>query len=176
MAPVFTADFNLFNAGTAQTIKDVMTLGQKAIGAGNDTMESFNQGLVEKAADPLKSAGGVGKGVAHNLDQEINISGEGSWTMDTLNKAYADKKISTENYLKVLAAMVKGKTNIDIGASGRATMDSYNDGINGEKKVPINSVTGTAQTIKDVMTLGQKAIGAGNDTMESFNQGLVVLI
>lgn len=104
---------------------------------------------------------------------KINITGEGSWTMDTLNKAYADKKISTENYLKVLAAMVKGKTNVDIGASGRATMDSYNDGINGEKKVPINSVTGTAQTIKDVMTLGQKAVGAGNDTMESFNQGLV---
>lgn len=104
---------------------------------------------------------------------KINITGEGSWTMDTLNKAYADKKISTENYLKVLAAMVKGKTNIDIGESGRKTMDSYNDGINGEKKVPINSVTGTAQTIKDVMTLGQKAVGAGNDTMESFNQGLV---
>ncbi|RRG01277.1 MAG: phage tail tape measure protein [Lactobacillus sp.] len=104
---------------------------------------------------------------------KINITGEGSWTMDTLNKAYADKKISTENYLKVLAAMVKGKTNIDIGESGRKTMDSYNDGINGEKKVPINSVTGTAQTIKDVMTLGQKAVGAGHDTMESFNQGLV---
>lgn len=104
---------------------------------------------------------------------KINITGEGSWTMDTLNKAYADKKISTENYLKVLAAMVKGKTNIDIGESGRKTMDSYNAGINGEKKVPINSVTGTAQTIKDVMTLGQKAVGAGNDTMESFNQGLV---
>ncbi|WP_265478202.1 phage tail tape measure protein [Lactiplantibacillus plantarum] len=104
---------------------------------------------------------------------KINITGEGSWTMDTLNKAYANKKISTENYLKVLAAMVKGKTNIDIGESGRKTMDSYNDGINGEKKVPINSVTGTAQTIKDVMTLGQKAVGAGNDTMESFNQGLV---
>lgn len=104
---------------------------------------------------------------------KINIRGEGSWTMDTLNKAYADKKISTENYLKVLAAMVKGKTNVDIGESGRKTMDSYNDGINGEKKVPINSVTGTAQTIKDVMTLGQKAVGAGNDTMESFNQGLV---
>lgn len=104
---------------------------------------------------------------------KINITGEGSWTMDTLNKAYADKKISTENYLKVLAAMVKGKTNIDIGESGRKTMDSYNDGINDEKKVPINSVTGTAQTIKDVMTLGQKAVGAGNDTMESFNQGLV---
>lgn len=104
---------------------------------------------------------------------KINITGEGSWTMDTLNKAYADKKISTENYLKVLAAMVKGKTNIDIGESGRKTMDSYNDGINGEKKVPINSVTGTAQTIKDVMTLGQKAVGAGHATMESFNQGLV---
>lgn len=104
---------------------------------------------------------------------KINITGEGSWTMDTLNKAYADKKISTENYLKVLAAMVKGKTNIDIGESGRKTMDSYNAGINGEKKVPINSVTGTAQTIKDVMTLGQKAVGAGHDTMESFNQGLV---
>ncbi|MCG0638292.1 phage tail tape measure protein [Lactiplantibacillus plantarum] len=104
---------------------------------------------------------------------KINITGEGSWTMDTLNKAYADKKISTENYLKVLAAMVKGKTNIDIGESGRKTMDSYNDGINGEKKMPINSVTGTAQTIKDVMTLGQKAVGAGHDTMESFNQGLV---
>ena len=104
---------------------------------------------------------------------KINITGEGSWTMDTLNKAYADKKISTENYLKVLAAMVMGKTNIYIGESGRKTMDSYNDGINGEKKVPINSVTGTAQTIKDVMTLGQKAVGAGHDTMESFNQGLV---
>ncbi|WP_349612212.1 phage tail tape measure protein [Lactiplantibacillus plantarum] len=104
---------------------------------------------------------------------KINITGEGSWTMDTLNKAYADKKISTENYLKVLAAMVKGKTNIDIGESGRKTMDSYNAGINGEKKVPINSVTGTAQTIKDVMTLGQKAVGAGHNTMESFNQGLV---
>ncbi|MGN5467844.1 phage tail tape measure protein [Lactiplantibacillus plantarum] len=139
-------------------------IGQKDI----DTLANgIDLGIpgAKSALNKLKSAVKTGA--------KINISGEGSWTMDTLNKAYADKKISTENYLKVLAAMVKGKTNIDIGASGRATMDSYNDGINGEKKVPINSVTGTAQTIKDVMTLGQKAVGAGNDTMESFNQGLV---
>lgn len=139
-------------------------IGQKDI----DTLATgIDLGIpgAKSALNKLKSAVKTGA--------KINISGEGSWTMDTLNKAYADKKISTENYLKVLAAMVKGKTNIDIGESGRKTMDSYNDGINGEKKVPINSVTGTAQTIKDVMTLGQKAVGAGNDTMESFNQGLV---
>ncbi|MBO2724916.1 phage tail tape measure protein [Lactiplantibacillus plantarum] len=139
-------------------------IGQKDI----DTLATgIDLGIpgAKSALNKLKSAVKTGA--------KINISGEGSWTMDTLNKAYADKKISTENYLKVLAAMVKGKTNVDIGASGRATMDSYNDGINAEKKVPINSVTGTAQTIKDVMTLGQKAVGAGNDTMESFNQGLV---
>ncbi|QJY42158.1 phage tail tape measure protein [Lactiplantibacillus plantarum] len=139
-------------------------IGQKDI----DTLATgIDLGIpgAKSALNKLKSAVKTGA--------KINISGEGSWTMDTLNKAYADKKISTENYLKVLAAMVRGKTNVDIGASGRATMDSYNDGINAEKKVPINSVTGTAQTIKDVMTLGQKAVGAGNDTMESFNQGLV---
>lgn len=143
---------------------DLKKIGQKDI----DTLATgIDLGIpgAKSALNKLKSAVKTGA--------KINISGEGSWTMDTLNKAYADKKISTENYLKVLAAMVKGKTNVDIGASGRATMDSYNDGINAEKKVPINSVTGTAQTIKDVMTLGQKAVGAGNDTMESFNQGLV---
>ncbi|MPQ37167.1 phage tail tape measure protein [Lactobacillus plantarum] len=143
---------------------DLKKIGQKDI----DTLATgIDLGIpgAKSALNKLKSA--VKSGA------KINITGEGSWTMDTLNKAYADKKISTENYLKVLAAMVKGKTNIDIGESGRKTMDSYNDGINGEKKVPINSVTGTAQTIKDVMTLGQKAVGAGNDTMESFNQGLV---
>ncbi|QBK73446.1 phage tail tape measure protein [Lactiplantibacillus plantarum] len=143
---------------------DLKKIGQKDI----DTLATgIDLGIpgAKSALNKLKSAVKTGA--------KINISGEGSWTMDTLNKAYADKKISTENYLKVLAAMVKGKTNVDIGESGRKTMDSYNDGINGEKKVPINSVTGTAQTIKDVMTLGQKAVGAGNDTMESFNQGLV---
>ncbi|MCG0843267.1 phage tail tape measure protein [Lactiplantibacillus plantarum] len=143
---------------------DLKKIGQKDI----DTLATgIDLGIpgAKSALNKLKSA--VKSGA------KINITGEGSWTMDTLNKAYADKKISTENYLKVLAAMVKGKTNIDIGESGRKTMDSYNDGINGEKKVPINSVTGTAQTIKDVMTLGQKAVGAGHDTMESFNQGLV---
>ncbi|QAS01634.1 phage tail tape measure protein [Lactiplantibacillus plantarum] len=143
---------------------DLKKIGQKDI----DTLATgIDLGIpgAKSALNKLKSA--VKSGA------KINITGEGSWTMDTLNKAYADKKISTENYLKVLAAMVKGKTNIDIGESGRKTMDSYNDGINGEKKVPINSVTGTAQTIKDVMALGQKAVGAGNDTMESFNQGLV---
>ncbi|MBE1726910.1 phage tail tape measure protein [Lactobacillus plantarum] len=143
---------------------DLKKIGQKDI----DTLATgIDLGIpgAKSALNKLKSAVKTGA--------KINISGEGSWTMDTLNKAYADKKISTENYLKVLAAMVKGKTNIDIGESGRKTMDSYNNGINGEKKVPINSVTGTAQTIKDVMTLGQKAVGAGNDTMESFNQGLV---
>lgn len=143
---------------------DLKKIGQKDI----DTLATgIDLGIpgAKSALNKLKSA--VKSGA------KINITGEGSWTMDTLNKAYADKKISTENYLKVLAAMVKGKTNIDIGESGRKTMDSYNDGINDEKKVPINSVTGTAQTIKDVMTLGQKAVGAGNDTMESFNQGLV---
>lgn len=143
---------------------DLKKIGQKDI----DTLATgIDLGIpgAKSALNKLKSAVKTGA--------KINISGEGSWTMDTLNKAYADKKISTENYLKVLAAMVKGKTNIDIGESGRKTMDSYNDGINDEKKVPINSVTGTAQTIKDVMTLGQKAVGAGNDTMESFNQGLV---
>ncbi|WP_369376606.1 phage tail tape measure protein [Lactiplantibacillus plantarum] len=143
---------------------DLKKIGQKDI----DTLATgIDLGIpgAKSALNKLKSA--VKSGA------KINITGEGSWTMDTLNKAYADKKISTENYLKVLAAMVKGKTNVDIGESGRKTMDSYNDGINGEKKVPINSATGTAQTIKDVMTLGQKAVGAGNDTMESFNQGLV---
>lgn len=143
---------------------DLKKIGQKDI----DTLATgIDLGIpgAKSALNKLKSAVKTGA--------KINIRGEGSWTMDTLNKAYADKKISTENYLKVLAAMVKGKTNVDIGESGRKTMDSYNDGINGEKKVPINSVTGTAQTIKDVMTLGQKAVGAGNDTMESFNQGLV---
>ncbi|MEQ6366024.1 phage tail tape measure protein [Lactiplantibacillus plantarum] len=143
---------------------DLKKIGQKDI----DTLATgIDLGIpgAKSALNKLKSA--VKSGA------KINITGEGSWTMDTLNKAYADKKISTENYLKVLAAMVKGKTNIDIGESGRKTMDSYNAGINGEKKVPINSVTGTAQTIKDVMTLGQKAVGAGHDTMESFNQGLV---
>lgn len=143
---------------------DLKKIGQKDI----DTLATgIDLGIpgAKSALNKLKSA--VKSGA------KINITGEGLWTMDTLNKAYADKKISTENYLKVLAAMVKGKTNIDIGESGRKTMDSYNDGINGEKKVPINSVTGTAQTIKDVMTLGQKAVGAGHDTMESFNQGLV---
>ncbi|MBA3076715.1 phage tail tape measure protein [Lactiplantibacillus plantarum] len=143
---------------------DLKKIGQKDI----DTLATgIDLGIpgAKSALNKLKSA--VKSGA------KINITGEGSWTMDTLNKAYADKKISTENYLKVLAAMVKGKTDIDIGESGRKTMDSYNAGINGEKKVPINSVTGTAQTIKDVMTLGQKAVGAGHDTMESFNQGLV---
>lgn len=143
---------------------DLKKIGQKDIDTLATGIELGIPGA-KSALNKLKSA--VKSGA------KINITGEGSWTMDTLNKAYADKKISTENYLKVLAAMVKGKTNIDIGESGRKTMDSYNDGINGEKKVPINSVTGTAQTIKDVMTLGQKAVGAGNDTMESFNQGLV---
>lgn len=143
---------------------DLKKIGQKDIDTLATGIELGIPGA-KSALNKLKSA--VKSGA------KINITGEGSWTMDTLNKAYADKKISTENYLKVLAAMVKGKTNIDIGESGRKTMDSYNDGINGEKKVPINSVTGTAQTIKDVMTLGQKAVGAGHDTMESFNQGLV---
>ncbi|PRO78085.1 phage tail tape measure protein [Lactiplantibacillus pentosus] len=143
---------------------DLKNIGQKDLDTLATGIELGIPGA-QAALKKLKSAVKTGA--------KINIKGEGSWTMDTLNKAYADKKISTENYLKVLAAMVKGKTNIDIGESGRKTMDSYNDGINGEKKVPINSVTGTAQTIKDVMTLGQKAVGAGHDTMESFNQGLV---
>ncbi|WP_280948572.1 phage tail tape measure protein [Lactiplantibacillus plantarum] len=190
-AAIFKQDLSKLGKGNIQTLKLGLDLGiitksglktryGKAISnifdhnlkkIGQKDIDTLANGIdlgipgAKSALNKLKSA--VKSGA------KINITGEGSWTMDTLNKAYADKKISTENYLKVLAAMVKGKTNIDIGESGRKTMDSYNDGINGEKKVPINSVTGTAQTIKDVMTLGQKAVGAGNDTMESFNQGLV---
>ncbi|WP_420329121.1 phage tail tape measure protein [Lactiplantibacillus plantarum] len=139
-------------------------IGQKDI----DTLATgIDLGIpgAKSALNKLKSAVKTGA--------KINISGEGSWTMDTLNKAYKDKKLSTESYLKVLAAMVKGETNVDIGASGRATMDHYNDGINGEKKKPTDSVTGLATDIKNVLTLNKRAVGAGNDTMESFNQGLV---
>lgn len=190
-ATIFKQDLSKFGKSNIQTLKlgldlgiitksDLKTRYGKAISnifdhnlkkIGQKDIDTLATGIdlgipgAKSALNKLKSA--VKSGA------KINITGEGSWTMDTLNKAYADKKISTENYLKVLAAMVKGKTNIDIGESGRKTMDSYNAGINGEKKVPINSVTGTAQTIKDVMTLGQKAVGAGHDTMESFNQGLV---
>lgn len=143
---------------------DLKKIGQKDI----DTLATgIDLGIpgAQSALKKLKSAVKTGA--------KINIKGEGSWTMDTLNKAYADKKISTENYLKVLAAMVKGKTNVDIGASGRATMDHYNDGINSEKKKPTDSVTGLATDIKNVLTLNKRAVGAGNDTMESFNQGLI---
>ncbi|WP_076633573.1 phage tail tape measure protein [Lactiplantibacillus plantarum] len=144
--------------------KDLSSLGKNDIAT---LANGINAGIpsAKKAMQNLQNE--VHKGA------KINIRGEGIWTMDTLNKAYADKKISTENYLKVLAAMVKGKTNIDIGASGRATMDSYNNGINGEKHVPINTATGAAKSIQGELTLGRKAVGAGNDTMESFNQGLV---
>lgn len=148
---------NIFN-------HDLKKIGQKDI----DTLATgIDLGIpgAKSALNKLKSAVKTGA--------KINISGEGSWTMDTLNKAYKDKKLSTESYLKVLAAMVKGETNVDIGASGRATMDHYNDGINGEKKKPTDSVTGLATDIKNVLTLNKRAVGAGNDTMESFNQGLV---
>nr|CCC18562.1 phage tail tape mesure [Lactiplantibacillus pentosus IG1] len=97
--------------GTAQTIKDVMTLGQKAVGAGHDTMESFNQGLVDKAADPLKSAGGVGKGVAHNLDQ-------GGASVNALSKAVGGKSsyTATENKLSITTG-IPHKT----GTNGKIT-------------------------------------------------------
>lgn len=143
---------------------DLKNIGQKDLDTLATGIELGIPGA-QAALKKLKSAVKTGA--------KINIKGEGSWTMDTLNKAYADKKISTENYLKVLAAMIKGKTDVDIGASGRATMDHYNDGINGEKQKPTDSVTGLATDIKNVLTLNKRAVGAGNDTMESFNQGLV---
>ncbi|MFM9745941.1 hypothetical protein ACKI2C_51165, partial [Streptomyces brasiliscabiei] len=72
---------------------DLKKIGQKDI----DTLATgIDLGIpgAKSALNKLKSA--VKSGA------KINITGEGSWTMDTLNKAYADKKISTENYLKVL--------------------------------------------------------------------------
>ncbi|QAS26503.1 phage tail tape measure protein [Lactiplantibacillus plantarum] len=137
---------------------------------GKENMSALANGLdagIPEADSVLKKLQGqVHKGAT------IKLNGEGHYTMDSLNRGYKDKKLSTHDYLKALAAMIAGDTNVDISKSGRDTMGSYNDGLDANKKNAIQTATGTADSIQGELTLGRKAIGAGKDTMESFDQGL----
>lgn len=137
---------------------------------GKENMSALANGLdagIPEADSVLKKLQGqVHKGAT------IKLNGEGHYTMDSLNRGYKDKKLPTHDYLKALAAMIAGDTNVDISKSGRDTMDSYNDGLDANKKNAIQTATGTADSIQGELTLGRKAIGAGKDTMESFDQGL----
>ncbi len=138
---------------------------------GKENMSALANGLdagIPEADSVLKKLQGqVHKGAT------IKLNGEGHYTMDSLNRGYKDKKLSTHDYLKALAAMIAGDTNVDISKSGGDTMDSYNDGLTANKKNAIQTATGTADSIQGELTLGQKAIGAGKSSMKSFNDALV---
>ncbi|MCW1910791.1 phage tail tape measure protein [Lactiplantibacillus paraplantarum] len=138
---------------------------------GKENMNALANGLdagIPEADSVLKKLQGqVHKGAT------IRLNGEGHYTMDSLNRGYKDKKLSTHDYLKALAAMIAGDTNVDISKSGGDTMDSYNDGLDANKKNAIQTATGTANSIQGELTLGQKATGAGKSSMKSFNDALV---
>ncbi|MGN8127824.1 phage tail tape measure protein [Lactiplantibacillus plantarum] len=138
---------------------------------GKENMSALANGLdagIPEADSVLKKLQGqVHKGAT------IELNGEGHYTMDTLNRGYKDKKLSTHDYLKALTAMIAGDTNVDISKSGKDTMNSYNDGLTANKKTAIQTATGTADSIQGELTLGRKAIGAGKSSMKSFNDALV---
>ncbi|WP_097558109.1 phage tail tape measure protein [Lactiplantibacillus plantarum] len=138
---------------------------------GKENMSALANGLdagIPEADSVLKKLQGqVHKGAT------IKLNGEGHYTMDTLNRGYKDKKLSTHDYLKALTAMIAGDTNVDISKSGKDTMNSYNDGLTANKKTAIQTATGTADSIQGELTLGRKAIGAGKSSMKSFNDALV---
>ncbi|MBS0950712.1 phage tail tape measure protein [Lactiplantibacillus plantarum] len=138
---------------------------------GKENMNALANGLdagIPEANNVLKKLRGqVHKGAT------IKLNGEGHYTMDSLNRGYKDKKLSTHDYLKALTAMIAGDTNVDISKSGRDTMGSYNDGLTANKKDAIKTATGTADSIKGELTLGEKAFGAGKSSVKSFNDALV---